>query len=714
MASVAQLKKEIAQLEGTIANPKTADSTKTLLSSSLAKMKKKLQEIESEKRQSEPNPSPKREGEKKLHEPKPTSGNKYKIKTEPEVKTNESVLKAEKDILEMESVLNNPNTAPKTKEILTSAIAKAKGELAKLSDVASSHKEKGKSTAKTKTDKYKKPVTKEMKSIIEKYQGTGVNIDRDAERKAKPFGKRTSRNGKRYYEYRFNRADVNPQRYPKLELGGPIPELIDYDGLDSQEIIRVDPLDITLLGFMQTIPGSKDVTPEGEKSFVFFAIPANKYNNFIPKWEKNYGQYLETNGKAAHAYESGGEISDDQLFEKLKLNGVSQEDFNNILPERKAEIKKELFGNDVISTNKEYENKVSDDILRSHLLANNWPEVEIEEALANPTKREEIEVNYLADLEEEPDSPQINEKEEHKVSDDLLINHLVDGGLPEDEAIELVSEPNERPLIEEAYLADIEQPGDEDAIIEPIPEHENKTINYNILPEHYGSGRNIEIFGYMTRHFDVCGKAVLEFERVINEINNDDSDVKVKMKMKESCKYAAMFADAIFGTEKESIDNGFVYQFVFNKTIDNVKMLGIHSYLTSKKLNTSWIGLHVYEIALRIHPENIPSNIDPIAQEINGGEKFELGGLSSFNFKNFFLKDFILYVEKSNSGVSTDIEVIDIQEGHKRDYSKKRADFRRNKNLLNKTMNTLNKKTPSIKFQISSKKIRIVVKPPGK
>jgi len=55
------------------------------------------------------------------------------------------------------------------------------------------------------------------------YKGAGVDLERDADRPAKPIGRRTAKaSGKTYYEYRANRIDVKqpPKRYPKLEKGG--------------------------------------------------------------------------------------------------------------------------------------------------------------------------------------------------------------------------------------------------------------------------------------------------------------------------------------------------------------------------------------------------------------------------------------------------------------------------------------------------------------
>jgi hypothetical protein len=96
-----------------------------------------------------------------------------------------------------------------------------------------------------------------LKAIIKKkkygaYRAQGVDLEKDADRPALPTGKRISKNGNTYYEYRANRIDVKqpPKRYPKLEEGGETDNKIRFDMYgyidmnnrtqDADEIIRVN------------------------------------------------------------------------------------------------------------------------------------------------------------------------------------------------------------------------------------------------------------------------------------------------------------------------------------------------------------------------------------------------------------------------------------------------------------------------------------------
>ena len=82
---------------------------------------------------------------------------------------------------------------------------------------------------KTSSTKSTQSALKNLKELVNKnkkyknYKGAGVDLERDADRPAKPIGRRTAKaSGKTYYEYRANRIDVKqpPKRYPKLEKGG--------------------------------------------------------------------------------------------------------------------------------------------------------------------------------------------------------------------------------------------------------------------------------------------------------------------------------------------------------------------------------------------------------------------------------------------------------------------------------------------------------------
>jgi len=76
------------------------------------------------------------------------------------------------------------------------------------------------------------------------YKGAGVDLQKDSDRPAKAIGKRTSKSGKTYYEYRANRIDVKqpPKKYPKLEKGGYMAkggEMVDGGEIYSGKDIKI-------------------------------------------------------------------------------------------------------------------------------------------------------------------------------------------------------------------------------------------------------------------------------------------------------------------------------------------------------------------------------------------------------------------------------------------------------------------------------------------
>ena len=125
-----------------------------------------------------------------------------------------------KNIAKLEAALKSKATPKSLKSKLETQLVKSKAELSGLN--------KG-SKPKTSSAKSAQSALKSLKELVNKnkkyknYKGAGVDLERDADRPAKPIGRRTAKaSGKTYYEYRANRIDVKqpPKRYPKLEEGG--------------------------------------------------------------------------------------------------------------------------------------------------------------------------------------------------------------------------------------------------------------------------------------------------------------------------------------------------------------------------------------------------------------------------------------------------------------------------------------------------------------
>lgn len=132
------------------------------------------------------------------------------------------------EISQMQAVVDNPNTAESIKKSIRPALAKAKEKLAEMEAAKETpkHKQPAKSGKKnisqkpaaSKSASAKRSATKAVKQV----HVTEGNI-RDAERRAKSPGKRISKTGNVYYEYRSNRSDRQRKKFPYLETGGVVP-----------------------------------------------------------------------------------------------------------------------------------------------------------------------------------------------------------------------------------------------------------------------------------------------------------------------------------------------------------------------------------------------------------------------------------------------------------------------------------------------------------
>jgi len=208
-------------------------------------------------------------------------------------KTNDKLkAEAEKKIEKLEKVVESPKTAPKVKQQVKKSIASAKKQVKeavkedekerkakyqarakkKVAEVKSGAKRGRpkkvatpvKKVVKKRVSKAEVKYTKALKSLNAlvnktaelkaKYKGKGVDLEKDASRKAKPFGYRLKGNnyrrptkaeiksGEAYWEGRPNRADVKRSQYPKLEDGG----MMKKGGLEGVGV-AAEPLDSPLV-----------------------------------------------------------------------------------------------------------------------------------------------------------------------------------------------------------------------------------------------------------------------------------------------------------------------------------------------------------------------------------------------------------------------------------------------------------------------------------
>lgn len=209
---------EIAKLEKNLNNPNLPDSVKEVMRKKIAAAKEKLAEQKQEIKEDK----------------KEAAEEKKELK--------EAVKEVEKVAKEVEKVAKQEDKEEKPKKAVRKPIKKAKTEIKKPKVKV---KERAERSEKRKKEMRK--IATELSALIEKnkklrkkYEGQGVDLDRDAGRSAKPFGyrfkgkkdyrvpteaqiKRGLKRGTIDYEARPNRSDVYPKGYKgkiKLEEGG--------------------------------------------------------------------------------------------------------------------------------------------------------------------------------------------------------------------------------------------------------------------------------------------------------------------------------------------------------------------------------------------------------------------------------------------------------------------------------------------------------------
>lgn len=138
-----------------------------------------------------------------------------------------TIKELQEKIAKLEKGINSKATNTNAKAKARLLVTKFKKDIADL-------KAKSKPTS-SKVSKAKE-ISKEIKRKYSKSRPFGKSdIYQDAQRPAKPIGRRTSAEGNTYYEYRENRTDRKqpPKRYPRLEDGGMMARGGESDGLDK-------------------------------------------------------------------------------------------------------------------------------------------------------------------------------------------------------------------------------------------------------------------------------------------------------------------------------------------------------------------------------------------------------------------------------------------------------------------------------------------------
>ena len=93
-------------------------------------------------------------------------------------------------------------------------------------------------------------------------------------------------------------------------------------------------------------------------------------------------------------------------------------------------------------------------------------------------------------------------------------------------------------------------------------------------PKHFGGGENIDIFGYQTKHFDICPGAQSLYKRIVDEDLVENKDLVVR---------TAKLHDALFALEKTALEDGATNldvesaQLMADQIMEMAKMMNLES-----------------------------------------------------------------------------------------------------------------------------------------
>ena len=116
-------------------------------------------------------------------------------------------------------------------------------------------------------------------------------------------------------------------------------------------------------------------------------------------------------------------------------------------------------------------------------------------------------------------------------------------------------------------------------------------------PEHFGGGENIKIFDYNTEHFDICRSAVILYNKLVEDVNDENA--------KELVVSSAKMIDHLFDMEKKVVRGEEVEHDPVEHSIEITNIASYQLGRVGEMINddferdTNFLKLHVMEIVKR-------------------------------------------------------------------------------------------------------------------
>lgn len=508
-----------------------------------------------------------------------------------------TVAELRKQINQMQSVHDAKGTSAEVKATLKRSLDKANALLQEMetpapaakaspavkrahaaATAAKEHKNKGK--LKSALDQIKALISTN-KDVKAAYKGTPMSqIVRDSVRPAKAPGKRKSASGETYYENRSNRADITHKKFPKLEEGG---DVDDNTTVIAGVIHTKEPgmhLDkMKKFTRHENAHPLGDVYEKGGKGYVasgydWYSFPIKDLKKLV--YQRESGEY-----------EKGG---------KINANSSAKTILEQVIEALKSERLKIVKGG-----KKKY----------SVLFIN------VEELGWGRNNSD----GYKIDV--------YNNKDERHIGTIMWVNHKEPEIYFVNESYEDGGEVNEN-WQEDAAEQETEEVVEnivEQAIEEGIPVTLDVQVN-KVTPDHFGSGENINVFGYDTVNFDNCREAGELFNEAKEKISTAyEPGTPMFKSMSENLRSFAERVDSILGIEKRAVEDGAVYEGEIVQLFADIQLTSVYNYRSGSYIDTTFLNRHLTPIISRfILPEdtdNVETEeelkeaaIEAVAQEI--------------------------------------------------------------------------------------------------
>ncbi len=124
--------------------------------------------------------------------------------------------------------------------------------------------------------------------------------------------------------------------------------------------------------------------------------------------------------------------------------------------------------------------------------------------------------------------------------------------------------------------------------------------------------QNLDVFGYQTKHFDMCKIAQDEFEKAMIIIAENGKDATKLALSRE-----AMYVDDVLGTEKKAKEDKMIGKAQFEFAVTQALIASSYNYASGLEVNLfSFLPMHLTEIAKRLVDNTKEANVEISAYDV--------------------------------------------------------------------------------------------------